>query len=95
MIWIILVVVLALVISGLFLFFKNIRKVESREAQGVVRWSIGTIVGGIAGVIIGILLVEFAGYEYPLPVVFWFGGMAIGQLSGILYNKYKKEESTA
>jgi len=91
MIWIILVVVLALVISGLLLFLKNIKKVESREAQGVVQWSIGMAVGGTVGIIIGILLVEFAGYSYPLPFVLWFGGMAIGQLSGVLYNKYKKE----
>lgn len=90
MIWLILVVVLILVIVGLFLFWKNLRKVESGEAKRVVRWSIGMAIGGITGVVIGIMLVEFAGYSYPFPVILWMLGMAAGQLGGILYDKYRK-----
>jgi hypothetical protein len=93
MIWIILVVVLLLVIAGLFLFWKNSKKVESEEAKGVVRWSIGMAIGGIIGVVIGIMLVEFAGYSYPFPVILWMLGMAAGQVGGILYNRYKNENS--
>lgn len=90
MIWIILAVVLLLIIAGLFVFWKNLKRVESKEAQNVGRWSIGMAIGGIAGAVIGILLVEFAGYSYPLPAIFWMIGMAAGQLGGVLYNRYKK-----
>ncbi len=47
-------------------------------------------IGGITGVVIGIMLVEFAGYSYPFPVILWMLGMAAGQLGGILYDKYRK-----
>jgi heme A synthase len=93
MIWIILVVVLLLIIVGVFLFWRTRSRVTSEEAQDVVRWSIGMTAGGIAGIVIGIMLVEFAGYEYPLPVVLWFFGMAAGQIGGVLYNRHKKSES--
>ncbi|MGD2248185.1 MAG: hypothetical protein PVF58_07235 [Candidatus Methanofastidiosia archaeon] len=90
MIWIIFGTVLLLVIGGVVLFLKSIRKAESKEAQDTVRWSIGMTIGGIAGMVIGIMLVEFAGYAYELPFILWLIGMAAGQISGILYNRYKK-----
>ena len=90
MIWIILVVVLLLVVACLFFFWKKFRQVESKEAKGVAGWSIGMVIGGITGAVIGIMLVEFAGYEYPLPVISWMLGMAAGQVGGILYSRYRK-----
>ncbi|KYK33447.1 MAG: hypothetical protein HXS48_07710 [Theionarchaea archaeon] len=90
MIWIILAVVLVFVIAGLVLFWKNRTKVESKEAKDVARWSIGMAIGGITGVVIGIILVEFAGYSYPFPAILWMLGMAAGQVGGVLYSKYKK-----
>lgn len=90
MIWIILAVVLLLVIAGLFLFWKKRGEMESEEAKSVARWSIGMAIGGATGAVIGIILVEFAGYSYPLPVVLWMLGMGAGQVGGTLYSKYKK-----
>jgi hypothetical protein len=52
--------------------------------------STGMLAGGVAGVAIGILLVEFAGFEYPLPFIFWLLGMATGQIIGLIYKKTKK-----
>ncbi|MBU7009247.1 MAG: hypothetical protein HXS46_01050 [Theionarchaea archaeon] len=90
MIWIIMAVILFIVIAGLFLFWRTLKKVESKEAQNVVRWSIGMSIGGIAGIVIGIILVEFAGYSYPLPFILWMLGMAVGQISVILYNRSRE-----
>jgi len=83
-------VILFIVIAGLFLFWRTLKKVESKEAQNVVRWSIGMSIGGIAGIVIGIILVEFAGYSYPLPFILWMLGMAVGQISVILYNRSRE-----
>lgn len=52
--------------------------------------SVGMAAGGIIGVAIGILLVELAGFEYPLPFIIWLLGMAAGQIIGLLYKKAKK-----
>lgn len=90
MIWIILVVVLLLVMAGLFFFWRNYRQVESKEAKRVSRWSIGMGIGGITGAVLGIMLVEFADYSYPLPVILWMLGMAAGQLGGIIYSRYRE-----
>lgn len=54
--------------------------------------SAGMMAGGIVGVVIGILLVEFAGFEYPFPIILWFLGMAAGQITGLIYKKTKKQE---
>lgn len=96
MIWIILIavifllaVVIFLVIGGLVLFLKSLKRVESKEAKNVIRRSIGTIIGGITGIVVGMLLVEFAGYPYPLPFILWMLGMTAGQLGGFIYSKYK------
>lgn len=90
MIWIVLVAVLLLAMAALFLFWKNRSKVESEEAKNVARWSIGMGIGGTLGAVIGIVLVEFGGYSYPLPAILWMVGMAAGQLVGILYGRYRK-----
>ena len=44
-------------------------------------------IGGIVGIVVGIVLVELFGYEYPLPIILWFLGMAGGQLTGWLYKR--------
>ena len=49
----------------------------------------GMALGGIAGMLIGIALVEFWGYEYPVPFILWLLGMAGGQLIGWLYRRKK------
>ncbi len=90
MIWIILIVVLLLVIVAMFLYWRTRSEVKPGEAKEVARWSIGMSIGGIAGVVIGIMLVEYAGYSYPLPVITWMLGMAAGQLGGVLYSRYRK-----
>lgn len=53
--------------------------------------STGMMAGGIVGVVVGILMVEFAGFEYPFPVILWFLGMAAGQITGLIYKKTKKQ----
>ena len=49
--------------------------------------SAGMALGGIIGAIAGILLVEFAGFEYPVPAILWMLGMAAGEIIGLLYKK--------
>ena len=49
--------------------------------------SVGMAAGGIVGAVIGILLVEFAGFEYPFPAILWMLGMAAGQIIGLIYKK--------
>ncbi len=51
---------------------------------------VGMAIGGIIGVAIGILLVEFAGFEYPFAAILWMLGMAAGQIIGLIYKKTKK-----
>jgi hypothetical protein len=41
--------------------------------------------------VVGILLVEFAGFEYPFPVILWLLGMAAGQIVGLVYKKKAKK----
>lgn len=90
MIWIVLILVLGLLIAGLVIFWRRRRNIPPGEAKPLSGQFIGMGVGGVAGAIIGILLVEFGGYSYPLPVVSWMLGMAAGQVGGILYSKYRK-----
>jgi len=49
----------------------------------------GGAIGGIVGVIAGIALVEFWGYDYPLPFILFLLGMAAGQAVGYLYQRRK------
>jgi hypothetical protein len=54
------------------------------------RYLLGGAIGGIIGSVVGIALVEFAGYSYPLPFILFFLGMAAGQLVGYLYQKRRE-----
>ncbi|MFH1587240.1 MAG: hypothetical protein ABID38_05260 [Candidatus Diapherotrites archaeon] len=49
--------------------------------------SVGMAAGGIVGAVVGILLVEFAGFEYPFPAILWMLGMAAGLIIGQVYKK--------
>lgn len=90
MIWIVLILILGLLIGGLVFFWRSRRNIQPGEAKALGKQFIGMGVGGAAGAIIGILLVEYWGYSYPLPVVLWMIGMAAGQIGGILYSKYRR-----
>ena len=84
--WILIAVGILAVIVGLV----GIYAMRSGKAP-LDPMSTGMMIGGIVGVVVGILMVEFAGFEYPLPLIFWFLGMATGQIIGIIYKKtYKK-----
>jgi hypothetical protein len=67
------------VFLGIFVMRKGRQKLDPMQS--------GMAVGGIVGMIVGILLVEFWGYEYPLPFVLWLLGMAGGQLIGWFYKR--------
>ncbi len=70
------------ILLGIFLVRKEKKEMHPMEK--------GMALGGIVGVLIGIALVEFWGYEYPVPVVLWMLGMAGGQLIGWLYERKEK-----
>ena len=70
------------ILLGLYVLRKEKTKIHPMEK--------GMALGGIAGVLIGIALVEFWGYEYPVPVILWMLGMAGGQLIGWLYSRKKR-----
>jgi len=70
-----------IILAGLYFMRKGEKKMHPMET--------GMAVGGIIGVLIGIALVEFWGYEYPVPFIFWMLGMAGGQLIGWLKNRKK------
>ncbi len=61
-----------------------------RQGKTIHPMEKGMALGGIAGMLIGIALVEFWGYEYPVPFILWMLGMAGGQLIGRLYSRKKK-----
>jgi len=87
MTWIIIaILVLILVVFGIFLYWKKNKAGEAKQP----RYLLGGAIGGIIGSVVGIALVEFAGYSYPLPVILFFLGMAAGQLAGYLYQKRSK-----
>jgi hypothetical protein len=90
MIWIVLILVLGLLIAGLVFIWRRYRNIQPGEANPLGKQFIGMGVGGVAGAIIGILLVEYGGYSYPLPAVSWMIGMAAGQVGGILYSRYRR-----
>ena len=83
--WILIVIGILAVILGLVGIFAMRRGKTPLEPM-----STGMVAGGIVGVVVGILLVEFAGFEYPFPVILWFLGMAAGQIIGLIYKKTKK-----
>lgn len=90
MIWIVLILILGLLIGGLVFFWRSRRNIQPGEVKPLGGQFIGMGVGGVAGAIIGILLVEFGGYSYPLAAILWMMGMAAGQVGGILYSKYRR-----
>ncbi len=80
--WIpILIAILGVLIAfiGIYIFHKGKQKLEPMQ--------IGMAIGGIVGILVGIALVELWGYEYPLPFVLWFLGMAGGQLADWLLKR--------
>jgi uncharacterized membrane protein YfcA len=83
--WILITIGILAVIIGLVGIYATRRVKTPLEPM-----STGMVAGGIAGVVVGILLVEFAGFEYPIPVILWFLGMAAGQIIGLIYKKTKE-----
>jgi hypothetical protein len=85
------IIILLLVLGATYLFLrKNPALGKSKATEQI--WTGGAI-GSIIGVLIGIALVEFAGFEYPFPVITLFLGSALGQACGLmLQNRSKKPE---
>ncbi|MFC2175231.1 hypothetical protein ACFLQ2_05225 [archaeon] len=72
-------VLLALTLAGFYLFRNKSTKLHPMET--------GMAVGGIVGMLVGIGMVEFAGFDYPVPWITWMLGMAGGQLIAHLWKK--------
>ena len=86
--WILIaILVLILVLFGVFLLYR--KKIKAGEAKQP-RYLLGGAIGGIIGSVVGIALVEFAGYSYPLPFILFLLGMAAGQLVGYLHQKRRE-----
>ncbi len=79
MLYIILAVVILLALVFVFVYRKKQKKMNPMEK--------GSAIGGIIGVLIGIALVEFWGYDYPLPFILFLLGMAAGNAIGYLYQR--------
>jgi hypothetical protein len=80
--WILIIIgILAVLIVffGIYVMRKGKQKLEPIQS--------GMAIGGIIGMLVGIALVEFWGYEYPLPFVLWLLGMAGGQVAGWFYKR--------
>ncbi|MBU7040850.1 MAG: hypothetical protein HXS45_08565 [Theionarchaea archaeon] len=90
MMWIVLILVIVLLIAGVITFWIDRKNKQSEETRERGKWSIGMGLGGAFGAVIGILLVEYGGYSYPLPVILWMMGMAAGQVVGIVYSRYRR-----
>jgi hypothetical protein len=75
------IIAVLIVLLGIYVIGRGKQRLNPMQA--------GMTVGGIAGMVIGIALVELWGYEYPLPFILWLLGMAGGQLSGWLYKRKK------
>ena len=80
--WILIVIGILAVIIGLVAVH-----VMRRGKTPLEPMYVGMAAGGIFGAVVGILLVEFAGFEYPFPAILWFLGMAAGQIIGVIYKK--------
>ncbi len=78
-------IILAIVILLALLFVLIYRKKEKKLKP----MSKGSVIGGIIGMLAGIALVEFWGYDYPLPFILFLLGMAAGQVVGYFYQRGK------
>lgn len=65
--------------------------VTNRKARKFNKWDTAMAWGALVGAFIGIGLVEFGGYEYPLPFILLLLGSAAGQVIGFLVKHRKKQ----
>lgn len=80
--WVLIAIGILIVILGL------VAIVAMRKGKTPLEpMSVGMAAGGIVGVVVGIAMVELAGFEYPFPFITWMLGMAAGQVIGFLYKK--------
>ncbi len=70
-------------------FLLNPKKIRKAKRHPYTQY--GMAIGMILGSLIGIGLVEFAGYSYPMPFILMFFGWAIGSMAGVLYEHQKKK----
>jgi len=82
LVYIILAIVILLALVFVFIYRKKQKKMLNPMEKG------GAI-GGIIGMLAGIVLVEFFGYDYPFPFILFLLGMAAGQAIGYLYQRKK------
>ncbi|MFH0738103.1 MAG: hypothetical protein V1827_06305 [Candidatus Micrarchaeota archaeon] len=89
--WLIIsIIALLLVLGATYIFLRKSKALQASKAGGSA-WAGGAI-GSIIGVSIGIALVEFAGFDYPFPIVTLFLGSALGQVCGLLYERRIKKK---
>ncbi len=82
LVYIILAIVILLALVFVFIYMRKKKKALKPMEKG------GAI-GGIIGMLSGIVLVEFFGYDYPLPFILFLLGIAAGQAIGYLYQRKK------
>lgn len=82
MLYIILAIVILLALIFVFIYRKGQKKMLKPMEKG-------SAIGGIIGMLAGIALVEFWGYDYPVPFILFLLGMAAGQVIGYLYQRRK------
>jgi len=83
--WVLIAIGVIIVILGLVVIIAMRKGKTPLEPM-----SVGMAAGGIVGVVVGIALVELAGFEYPVPAITWMLGMAAGQVIGFLYRRGKQ-----
>ena len=82
LVYIILAIVILLALVFVFIY-------REKKKKALKPMEKGSAIGGIIGMLSGIVLVEFFGYDYPLPFILFLLGMAAGQLIGYLYQRKK------
>jgi uncharacterized membrane protein YfcA len=89
--WAIVAVLCAIAIIAASAFvYKAARPERSPEARKAATPAFLGAIGGLLGALTGIVLVEFAGFEYPFPFILFMLGMAAGQIAGVAYTRLKK-----